>query len=198
MHACAHADVEKFIQAAEAEGEELEDSLEMSATYLPLVQQSHTSRCSPPAEAVHSVLSSAMLPSSFWQAGHALLGVCYLSLPPVGLLPCGMQCSDAVLYSVPATGNQDALIVYMSVLEQVVEAKKAVSTSMTAEGMRQQNEALRWALRASSLGGSPGCAEAGDESTLLTGSDESAARSVCNTSGTHKLHCPFLCSPRGA
>lgn len=75
----------------------------------------------------------------------------------------------------------------------MAEARKAVSASMTAEGMRQQNEALRWALRAPSLGmlpGMHGCLpEAGDESALYTGSDESGARSAATTGEMAVLHC---------
>ena len=85
----------------------------------------------------------------------------------------------------PACRTQ-LLLTLLGAACQVAEARKAVSASMTAEGMRQQNEALRWALRASSSMGTcgPGFLEAGDESTLFTSSDESGARSACTAGGT--------------
>ncbi|KAK9801423.1 hypothetical protein WJX73_010601 [Symbiochloris irregularis] len=105
-------------------------------------------------------------------------------------LPHQQASSDRPYYGqqhlMPAPGSLAAMM--PPTLWQMAEARKAVSASMTAEGMRQQNEALRWALRAPSLGmlpGSHGCLpEAGDESALYTGSDESGIRSAGTTVST--------------
>ena len=53
----AGADVEEFIQAAEGDGEGLEDSLENSATCLPLLHQESSSRRSSKQDHAHAILS---------------------------------------------------------------------------------------------------------------------------------------------
>ena len=91
----------------------------------------------------------------------------YISAPSAWCMLHGLRVAFAVM-CLPPVGD--------SRLHQMAEARKAVSASMTAEGMRQQNEALRWALRAP-------FPDMGDESTLFTGSDESGARSAGTAGG---------------
>lgn len=196
------ADVEDFIYAAEADPEALDESLEMSATYHPLLHhQSSSTRRSPVHTHAHSMLSTnklgPMMAPTLWQVSpfpssnrqvkrnpHAACSAGSLRVHRTqGLANCeyceAIRRCHHVTLCCPTTDSQGVQLHC-----KVAEARKAVSASMTAEGMRQQNEALRWALRASSLACSGhSFQEAGDESTLFTGSDESVARSTGATGG---------------